>query len=251
MQSYTIHLIRHGLTQGNLLGQYIGSTDSSLCKEGIAELKKLKQNYDYPKAQAYFCSPLKRCKETMKILYPEAKPILIRDLREISFGEWEGKTAKELAAKDPHFAEWMESGKAYTPEGGESGGVFMQRTCLAFEKIVNGMLRSGTTSAVIVAHGGSLMSILSTYGLPRAKFYDWMTQSGCGYTMQIIPGLWMRSMVAEVCETIPPREKADPDDISRQIINAAREAADEAFGEKEKQKEDSQKETPETPKKDS
>ena len=39
MQSYTIHLIRHGVTQGNLLGQYIGSTDLPLAQEGIDRLR--------------------------------------------------------------------------------------------------------------------------------------------------------------------------------------------------------------------
>ena len=39
MKSYTIHLIRHGISQGNLLGQYIGVTDSPLSKEGKEQLK--------------------------------------------------------------------------------------------------------------------------------------------------------------------------------------------------------------------
>ena len=55
--------------------------------------------------------------------------------------------------------------------------------------------------------GGTIMTLLSTYGLPRAKFYDWLTANGCGYTLRITPGLWMRSMVAEVEDTIPPREE--------------------------------------------
>lgn len=41
MKSYTIHLIRHGISQGNLLGQYIGVTDSPLSKEGKEQLKQL------------------------------------------------------------------------------------------------------------------------------------------------------------------------------------------------------------------
>ena len=41
MKSYTIHLIRHGISQGNLLGQYIGVTDSPLSEEGKEQLKQL------------------------------------------------------------------------------------------------------------------------------------------------------------------------------------------------------------------
>ena len=53
MKSYTIHLIRHGISQGNLLGQYIGVTDSPLSKEGKEQLKQLAEQNSYPYAQAY------------------------------------------------------------------------------------------------------------------------------------------------------------------------------------------------------
>ena len=110
----------------------------------------------------------------------------------------------------------------------------MQRVCAAFEKIVEGMMRSGTSSAVIVAHGGTIMSILSAYGLPRANFYDWMTENGCGYSLRITPGLWMRSMVAEVYATIPKKPVEEEDD-QKLVINLAREAANRAFGKKEEE----------------
>ena len=70
------------------------------------------------------------------------------------------------------------------------------------------------------------MSILSTYGLPRAKFYEWMTEPGGGYSLRIIPGLWMRDMVAEVYDTIPPRKEEGRECT---IVDYAREAAAEAF----------------------
>lgn len=238
MKSYTIHLIRHGLTAGNAEGRYIGSTDLPLSASGVKRLEELAKKKPYPKADVYFCSPLKRCTQTMKILYPEAKPILIDDLRECDFGAWEGKTAKEIAANDPAFARWIAGeGKEVVPPGGESGAQFYQRTCAAFEKIVKGLMTSGITSAVIVAHGGSLMSILSAYGLPRAEFYDWMTESGCGYSMRITPSLWMRSMVGEVYAKIPETEKKDPSN-GVMLIDLAREAAEHALGHKEENKED-------------
>ena len=195
MKSYVIHLIRHGITEGNLLGQYIGSTDSPLAPQGIEQLEQLRKKYQYPQAAVYYSSPLSRCTQTLRILYPDANAILVPDLRECDFGDWEGKTAAELEKEDPTFLEWMKTGAQAQPKNGENGGVFMQRVCAAFEKIVEGMLRSGTTSAVIVTHGGCIMSILSAYGLPRANFYDWLTDNGCGYTLRITPGLWMRSMV--------------------------------------------------------
>jgi len=234
MKSYTIHLIRHGITAGNLLGQYVGRTDLPLAPEGIAQLEDLKRHSSYPSAQVFYCSPLQRCLQTLQILYPGAQPTVVDGLRECDFGDWEGKTAKEIAAEDESFTDWVGSGEIVTPPNGESGGVFMQRVCSAFESIVQEMMRSGTSSAALVAHGGSIMCILSAYGLPRANFYDWMTSNGCGYSLRITPGLWMRSMVAEVYETIPPRKNSEQNS-ERLVIDLAREAADRAFGKKEQE----------------
>ncbi len=233
MKSYTIHLIRHGLAEGNALGQYIGSTDSPLAPQGISRLRELKARGSYPTAQVYFTSPLKRCIQTLDVLYPGAQPVVINDFRECDFGDWEGKTADELSG-DPLFTKWV-NGELSTPPNGESGATAMQRACAAFEKIVDSMMHSGTTSAVIVAHGGTLMSILSAYGLPRADFYDWMTESGCGYSLRVTPGLWMRSMVAEAYATLPGGESEEPDE-QKLVIDLAREAAEHAFGKKDEEK---------------
>lgn len=235
MKSYTIHLIRHGLTQGNEEGRYIGSTDLPLSDSGKARLRALLARKPYPQAQVYFTSPLKRCVQTLNLLYPQAQPVVVDGLRECDFGAWEGKTAKEIAGADPMFARWIAGGGngSITPPGGESGGAFAQRVCASFEKLVEGMMRSGTESAVIVTHGGAIMSILAAYGLPKAQFYDWMTESGCGYSMRIMPGLWMRSMVGEVYAKLPG--EAVPDD-GVMLIDLAREAAERAYGKKDDEK---------------
>lgn len=235
MKSYTIHFIRHGATEGNEEGRYIGRTDLPLSASGISALEKLQCANLYPKAQIYVSSPLKRCTQTLKILYPGEKAVLINDFRECDFGEWEGKTAKEIAAADESFSRWVTgNGQSVTPPGGESGGAFMYRVCAAFEKLVESMLRSGTQSAVIVTHGGVIMSVLSAYGLPKAKFYDWMTANGCGYSMRITPGLWMRSMVGEIYAEIPGNQECAYE--NKAAVDIARKAAADAFGKDDKKK---------------
>lgn len=235
MKSYTIHFIRHGTTAGNDQGRYIGSTDLALSSKGAEHLQTLGKKHSYPTAQEYLCSPMRRCTETMSILYPDAKPILVPGLRECDFGDWEGKTAGEIAEEDGRFRRWIAGdGEAVTPPNGEDGSSFARRVCTAFEKIVEGLMRSGITSAAIVTHGGVIMSILSVYGLPRANSYDWMSEPGCGYSMRVIPGLWMRSRVGEVFSEIPARPKQDGEGGERVLIDLAREAADRAFGEKER-----------------
>lgn len=226
MQSYVIHFIRHGLTEGNLQGRYIGRTDLPLAPTGRAQLEEQRRAGGYPGAQAYFCAPQLRCRETLEVLYPQAQLSLVDGFSECDFGAWEGRTAEEIARTDPHFMEWMNGGPQADPTGGESNRAFMYRVCAAFEALVEQMLRTQTVSAVVVASGGVIMSLLAAYGLPRAKAYEWMMDAGCGYSVRITPGLWMRSMVAEVYAQLPPRGEPTENDG---IINLAREAANRSY----------------------
>ena len=61
MKTFKLHLIRHGITAGNLQGLYIGSgTDLPLCDEGRAQLADLKERFAYPQVDTVFPSPLLR-----------------------------------------------------------------------------------------------------------------------------------------------------------------------------------------------
>ena len=81
--------------------------------------------------------------------------MLVEGLRETDFGEWEGKTAEELQKLDPPVSAWMQgSGEHLSPPGGGRRRGLYHRVCTAFEQIVEGLLRTGTTSAVVMTHGG-------------------------------------------------------------------------------------------------
>ena len=76
MKTFKLHLIRHGITAGNLQGLYIGSgTDIPLCDEGRAQLKTLVKDFDYPQVPLVFTSPMKRATETADILFPGVRQI--------------------------------------------------------------------------------------------------------------------------------------------------------------------------------
>ena len=106
MKTYQIHLIRHAMTAENLEGRYIGHTDVPLCEEGIKQVEQMKQEMEYPSADAVFSSPLSRCIDTAKLIYPDREPVVINELIEYDFGEFEGKTAEDLK-DDEDFAEWL------------------------------------------------------------------------------------------------------------------------------------------------
>lgn len=211
MKSYQIYLMRHGITEGNLHGQYIGSTDLPLCAEGREGLAELDAKYNYPGAGAYITSPMKRCTETLSLLYPQATQIPVEDLRECDFGLFEGMTAEELK-KAPSFKEWIGGGEDASPPDGESSGHFAQRVCAAFEAIVNGLVKTGTTPCIICAHGGVISLLLSRYGLPRAEPTDWPCEPGCGYAVRIHPQLWMNGQVMEVYSRFPFEREPEEDE---------------------------------------
>ena len=108
MKTYQIHLIRNGRTDDSTSGRYIGHTDAILSPEGVAELHRLKEQADYPYVEAVFTSPLKRCTQTAHAIYPEREAIVMRELIEYDFGEYEGKTPEQLA-DDEGFASWPQS----------------------------------------------------------------------------------------------------------------------------------------------
>ena len=202
MKTYQIHFIRHGITEGNLKGQYIGSTDLPLCTQGMDEIKQLAAAYDYPAAAAFISSPMLRCQQTMKLLYPEASVLTINELRECDFGDFEGLTAEQMKDSDD-FRQWMSAGANFAPYGGESGEHFAERVCSVFEQIVEGLMKTGTTSTVIMTHGGIISMLLSRYGVPRANPTDWACAPGCGYSVRVHPQLWTSGKVFEVYSRLP------------------------------------------------
>ncbi len=234
MKSYIIHFIRNMPCEGNLEGRYIGRTDSPLATESIVRLARMKREHPYPRASRFFASPSTRCVDTLKILYPEADPEVVLELAECDFGQWENKTAQELQ-HDPRFRQWMEGGGQSAPPEGESSSVFVQRVCRGFEMLVQNLMAQGQSSpqqsavaAALCAPAGVLTALLAAYGLPRAPFYDWMCQPGCGYSLRITPGLWMRGQVMEVFATLP--QGAGEGGADHLVLDLAREAAERAYG---------------------
>lgn len=202
MQSYLIHFIRHGAIADTLKGKYIGTTDVPLSEQGREALRELDSKYIYPGTQVVFTSPLKRCTETASIIYPQQNALVIDQLAECDFGEWENKTADELKG-DKCFQDWLAGKPDAKPPKGESGAEFTERICLIFEQIVEGLMKTGNTEAVIITHGGVIMTLLSVYGLPQAKPFEWVMDNGFGYSVRINPMLWQRDKVAEVYRKIP------------------------------------------------
>ena len=66
-----IVFIRHLRTPGNEKRQYIGRTDESLSERAVEEFYSSKNRY--PAVKSVVASPMKRCIETARLIYPEAE----------------------------------------------------------------------------------------------------------------------------------------------------------------------------------
>lgn len=226
MKSYVINFIRHGLTNANINGQYAGITDIPVCEEGIKRLEKLKNSYKYPKVDAYFSSPLTRCKQTCGVIYPDANPIVIDDLKECDFGDWEMKTPNDLQGNE-EYKTWLKSGQQLKPPNGESGVEFRERICGALDSLVEKLMREGITSSAVFAHGGVIMTLLAVYGIPKKNPFELIVANGCGYSVRVTPGLWMRDKVFEICEKLPVGHNIEIEGKFKSMIDEQKDAVED------------------------
>lgn len=174
-------IIRHGSTKGNEEKRYIGRTDESLSENGIKNINEKKSVYK--KTDLLFISPMKRCRQTAEILFPDFEAIIIDELREMDFGCFEGKNYNELS-DDLRYKEWVGSGcKGMIPDG-ESFDDFIKRTVTGFEKCVD-ICKTyvNIDSVTVVAHGGTIMAVLSK--LTGMDFFDFHVKNGEGYYLEL------------------------------------------------------------------
>lgn len=200
MKTYKIYLIRHGATDGNNRGEYIGITDLPLSLSGVAALTNLKGKIQYPFVEKVYTSPLLRCRQTANILYPQQSADIVDNLMEYNFGEFEGKTALQLES-NPEFYKWT-SGQISSPPGGEDSTEFAKRICLGFHEIVEDMMANGINKAAVIMHGGAIMTLLSCCALPRRRSLEWTSDFGRGYQVVVTPSLYHSNGIIEVREEI-------------------------------------------------
>lgn len=87
-----LHIIRHGITEGNQKNWHYGSSDIPLAEEGIDNIRNLKLLKVYPDINGgFFTSGMLRTNQTLNLIYGDVDKKYVRNLREINFGEFEKK----------------------------------------------------------------------------------------------------------------------------------------------------------------
>ncbi len=184
----TLFLIRHGALQGGGPKRYNGSIDIPMSEEGTIQIKEssafiegllasadrsrylsyLRDVHDSPGSagqgtgspeatsglKAVYCSDLSRAVRSAEIIAEPygLVPVRIPQLRERSFGAWEGMTFTEIKERFPgEFEAWADNPVAHSPVGGESTLEVKDRVVKALDEILN---RHAGDNIAVVAHGG-------------------------------------------------------------------------------------------------
>ena len=202
MKGYRISIIRHGKTDANENGMYIGKTDLPLSDAGRKELEEMYDLHEYPKVQKVYTSPLLRAVQSAEILFPDRETVIVDDLKEMDFGAFEGLGIEQLINLDS-YKKWLKGGLDNPPPNGESLRDMMVRCYTALNQIILDMMDQGITHAGVVTHAGILMNMMSCFGLPKMKPMEFACGVGEGYEILVSAMMWQNGYTFEILGKIP------------------------------------------------
>ncbi len=160
-------LVRHGQTDGNSNGRYVGHKDIPLNQIGLRQVDAVANRLKFERPAAIYSSDLLRTRTTALTIQKAIQnsdnqiplPPLIIDprLRELNFGAWEGLTFSEIKEAYPeHLDAWQANIYHCAPPGGES----MQQLENRVSDLLEEILQTHPGESVIVAgHGGTFEAL--------------------------------------------------------------------------------------------
>jgi alpha-ribazole phosphatase/probable phosphoglycerate mutase len=173
--SQELLVIRHATTHMN--GTLCGQSDPPLNAMGRAQATALAALLRTWNVRRLYTSDLRRAVQTA---HPLAKlwaiPVDTRsDLREMSFGDWEGRSWSQIRANQPEIAN-MESSLNLCAPGGETFACFRVRVLRALKEIV---LECNGSLTAIVTHLGVIRVLLKELSSGDCMWEPWHRIDHC------------------------------------------------------------------------
>lgn len=171
----TVYLTRHGETRWNIENRLQGSMDSPLTEKGIRQASLLGERLKDIDFQAIYSSPSERAIQTARYITLEKHaPIhTVEDLKEINFGDWEGKTKEEIVLNhDIEYQNFWTCPHTYNhiPHNGEGLSDFKQRVERAVRKLIS---ENDNKNVLIVTHAVVIRAIMAfTMNIPTEIMWD-------------------------------------------------------------------------------
>jgi broad specificity phosphatase PhoE len=161
-ESHRIFLLRHGETDWNKTARYQGISDVPLNEDGLEQARRLGVRLSRIQPDKVMASPLRRAAQTAEMIMERNDsqvPIETREeLREISFGAWEGLSIPQIKEIDAErFEKWRLAPFSCAPTGGDDYMDIFERSKLFASSLVSAGSRGQNT--FLVAHGGILRAV--------------------------------------------------------------------------------------------
>ena len=153
----SIYLVRHGEIEEKYKNTYIGHTDAALGEGAEEEINQLIAYFKHPKIDIVYASPLQRAAYTAQRVAESKnmRVMLANQLRDRSFGLFEGLTASEAKRQYPkEFHSFSKDFKNYCIPEGESLSSAYERNIQFIYKVLH-----ENFNALIVAHESTLQNM--------------------------------------------------------------------------------------------
>jgi broad specificity phosphatase PhoE len=159
-----LYLARHGETSWNREGRWQGHTDIALNDVGRGQarwLGELLRGLDIARIHS---SDLRRARQTAEAaaeILGVAQIVIDAELRERSFGVFEGLTREECASRHPELWTSYRADPRQVPPGAESQEALAARMHAAVGRAVARKHPSDDAPVLVVSHGGSIRALLA------------------------------------------------------------------------------------------
>jgi alpha-ribazole phosphatase len=160
-------LVRHAEPEDDARGRCYGRLDVGLSPAGLAQAAALGAAFGDLGPTAVVSSPARRALDTASRI---GAAVVDERLRELDFGELEGRTYAEIERERPElFARWMRTPTEVVFSGGEGFEDLRDRACAAAAAL---RAEHAGEHVAVVAHGGVVRAILAeALGLPSRAIF--------------------------------------------------------------------------------
>ncbi|EGK85326.1 histidine phosphatase family protein [Microcoleus vaginatus PCC 9802] len=170
--SLRIYFVRHGETTYSQTGGFCGAIDPELTPAGSQMAEQFAATYAKVPWEAVYVSPMKRTIATAKPLCDAVgiEMQLHDGLREINYGDWEGKTVEEVKKDyEEDYINWLTEPAWNAPtNGGETSVEIASRSSLVIAEIQE-KYKSG--NVLVVSHKATIRILLcSLLGIDLGRY---------------------------------------------------------------------------------
>ncbi len=167
-----IFMIRHGEVANALDRCYNGHNDVDLSSEGLRQMKLIADRLNEKPIKAVYSSDLQRASKGARMIAGRHSlaPIVLKELRELNYGIWEGRRLDEIKRLYPDdVIDRYNNIEHYRIQGGETLLEMRERVLSAVNNIIN---QHKGDAVVIVSHGGvNRVVLLWSLNMALKDFY--------------------------------------------------------------------------------